>query len=73
MTTPGLDSSGGTLAGGGGGAVPIRFSRIHLPRRTGEVRSAREVDIRTPPLPSSPRRISNSGPSVTRRNRLPYT
>src|SRR5438477_275256 len=30
--------SGGTFGGGGGGGVPRMFSRIHLPRRTGEVR-----------------------------------
>ncbi len=30
----------GTLAGGGGGGVPSMFSRIHLPRTTGEVRVA---------------------------------
>ena len=33
-------SNGGTLAGGAGGGVPSRFSRIHLPRSTGEVRVA---------------------------------
>ena len=32
--------SDGTSAGGGGGGVPRKFSRIHLPRITGEVRVA---------------------------------
>ena len=51
--------SGGTLAGGDGGGVPSRFSRIHLPRRTGEVRLAFEVTVRMLPCPSSPRRASS--------------
>src|SRR4051812_43837850 len=41
---PGVFSlSGGTLGGGGGGGAPSRFSRIHLPRRTTEVRFEYEV------------------------------
>jgi hypothetical protein len=35
-----LSLSAGTLGGGGGGGVPRMFSRIHLPRSTGDVRSA---------------------------------
>ncbi len=41
---------------------------IHLPRCTGEVRSATDVCIRMLPWPSRPRRYANSGPSVTLRN-----
>ena len=37
---------------------------IHLPRVTGEVRSGFDVVVRNAPLPSSPRRMSRSGPSV---------
>ena len=44
---------------------------IHCPRVTGEVRSGFDVVVRKAPFPSSPRRISMSGPSVTRRNWLP--
>ena len=51
-------SNGGTFAGGAGGGVPSRFSRIHLPRSVGAVRSACEVASRMLPLPSSPRRAS---------------
>ena len=46
-------------AGGGGGGVPRRFSRTHLPRSTGEVRSACDVTVRMLPLPSRPRRASS--------------
>ena len=42
------------VGGGGGGGVPSRFSRIHLPRTTGEVRSACDVTIRMLPLPEQP-------------------
>jgi hypothetical protein len=35
-----LSFNDGTFAGGGGGGVPSRFSRTHLPRMTGEVRVA---------------------------------
>src|SRR5436190_838212 len=45
----------GTSGGGGGGGVPSRFSRIHLPRTTGEVRCGYEVVARIAPLPSRPR------------------
>ena len=48
--------SAGTSGGGGCGGEPSRLSRIHLPRTTGDVRSACDVTSRTPPLPSSPRR-----------------
>ena len=48
---PSLSSSGGTSAGGGGGGVPSRLSSIHLPRTTGEVRSACDVTVRMLPLP----------------------
>ena len=54
-------SSGGTFGGGGGGGVPSRFSSIHLPRTTGEVRLAYDVTVRMLPWPSSPPR----GSSVT--------
>src|SRR5260370_36727940 len=37
---PSFNLSGGTLGGGGGGGEPSRFSKIHLPRSTTEVRSA---------------------------------
>ncbi len=33
-----LSSSVGTAGGGGGGGVFMMFSRIHLPRSTGDVR-----------------------------------
>ena len=39
--------SGGTFAGGGGGGDPRMFSRIHLPRITGDVRTACDVTVRT--------------------------
>ena len=35
-----LSSSAGTFGGGGGAGVPRMFSRIQLPRMTGEVRLA---------------------------------
>src|SRR4029079_9231438 len=56
----------GTLAGGGGGGVPRRFSRIHLPRITGEVRVAYDVTVRILPWRSSPPR-SLSESRLTRR------
>ena len=37
--SPPESSRSGTSGGGGGGGTPSRFSRIHLPRTTGEVRS----------------------------------
>ena len=42
-----LSLSAGTSGNGGGGGVPLRFSRIHLPRITGEVRVAYDVTVRT--------------------------
>ena len=60
--------SGGTSGGGSGGLMPRTLVMIHLPRVTGEVRSGFDVVVRNAPLPSSPRRISRSAPSVTRRN-----
>ena len=44
---------------GGGGRRPSRFSRIHLPRCTGDVRFAAEVTIRKLPCPSKPARASS--------------
>ena len=46
----------GTSGGGGGTGVPRMFSRIHLPRTTGDVRSAYDVTASTLPWPSSPQR-----------------
>jgi hypothetical protein len=60
--------SGGTSGGGSGGLTPRTLVMIHLPRVTGDVRSGFDVVTRNAPLPSSPRRASMSGPSVTRRN-----
>ena len=51
-----VSCSGGTFAGGGGGGVPTMFSRIHLPRRTGDVRLAYDVTVRMLPWPSRPPR-----------------
>ena len=61
-------SSAGTLGGGGGGGEASSTSITHLPRCTGEVRSATEVSVRMLPWPSRPRRY---GGSVTRWNALP--
>ena len=41
------------------------------PRVTGDVLVACDVTLMKAPFPSSPRRMSRSAPSVTRRNRLP--
>ena len=41
--------SAGTFGGGDGGGVPSRFSRIHLPRTTGDVRSGYDVTVRMLP------------------------
>ena len=49
-----LSSSAGTSGGGGGGGVPSMFSRIHLPRTTGDVRSACDVSARMLPWPEQP-------------------
>ena len=51
-----FSGSGGTFSGGGGTGVPSRFSRIHLPRRTGDVRFAYDVTVMMLPWPSSPPR-----------------
>ena len=67
-----LSLSAGTFGNGGGGGVPTMFSRIHLPRITGEVRVAYEVTVRMLPWRSNPPR-SLSLSSATRRNWLPYT
>src|SRR5688572_1174679 len=64
-----VSSSSGTLGGGGGGGEPSSTSMIHLPRNTGDVRSAIEVSSRTLPWPSTPRRFESA--IVTRRNSLP--
>ena len=53
-----VSSSAGTFGGGGGGGEPIITSITHLPRMTGEVRSATDVSRSTLPLPSRPRRSS---------------
>ena len=48
------------MSGGGGGTgAPRMLSRIHLPRTTGEVRSACDVTARMLPWPSSPRRATS--------------
>ena len=52
-----------------GGGVPRMFSRIHLPRTTGEVRVACDVSARMLPWPSSPFRASSV--TGTRRKWLP--
>ena len=49
---------GGTSGGGTGGGLPSIFSRIHLPRDTGDVRVATDVTVSMLPWPSSPRRAS---------------
>ena len=41
-----------TPGGGTGAGVPSRFSRIHLPRVTGEVRVATDVTVRMLPCPA---------------------
>ena len=61
-----VSSSAGTLGGGGGGGEPSSTSITHLPRCTGEVRSATEVSIRMLPWPSRPRRFRRA--ACTRRN-----
>ena len=58
--------SAGTSGGGGGGGVPSRFSSIHLPRSTGDVRCGYDVTVRMLPCPSRPRRGAARS-SVTRR------
>ncbi len=66
-----VSSSNGTFGGGAGGGDASSTSMIHLPRSTGEVRSATDVNARMLPWPSSPRRFSSA--SVTRRNSGPLT
>ena len=56
---PGSRRGPGTSGGGGGGGVPSRFSSIHLPRSTGDVRCGYAVTVRMLPWPSSPRRLSS--------------
>ena len=65
-----VSSSAGTLGGGGGGGDPSSTSITHLPRITGEVRSATEVCTSTLPWPRMPRRVSGT---VTRWNSVPVT
>jgi len=64
-----LSESAGTLAGGAGGGVPRMFSRMYLPRSTGDVRFGYDVTVSTLPWPSSPRRASLV--TGTRRKLLP--
>ena len=47
----GFSSSGGTSGGGVGAGLPSRFSRIHLPRMTGDVRLAFDVTSSRLPWP----------------------
>src|SRR5207244_117439 len=42
-----FSSRSGTSGGGGGGGAFRRFSRTHLPRKTGEVRLAYDETVRT--------------------------
>ena len=58
--------------GGGGGGVPRICSRIHLPRRTGEVRVGLEVMVRMLACVRMPPRWL-SGSSLTRWNASPFT
>ena len=60
LPTTVLSFSAGTSGGGGGGGVPSRFSRIHLPRITGDVRVAYDVTVRMLPCRSSPPRALSS-------------
>ena len=72
---PDLPSTLSTPVGGGGGGAPRRFSRIHLPRLTGEVRVGFEVTaktlacVRTPPrgVPTSETRRNDSPSTPVRR------
>ena len=47
-------SRSGTLGGGGGGGDPSKTSITHLPRNTGDVRLACDVNVRTLRLPEQP-------------------
>src|SRR5689334_14533442 len=66
LPASGLASKGGTFGGGGGGGDPISTDITHLPRSTGEVRSAIEVSFRKLPWLRIPRRRGSG--YVTRRN-----
>ncbi len=61
----------GTFGGGAGGGEPSSTSMIHLPRSTGDVRSAIEVSASTLPWPRMPRRFGSV--SATLRKLLPVT
>src|SRR5262252_4637576 len=67
----GFSSRFGTFGGGVGGGVPNRFSRIHFPLITGDVRFALDVTSRRLPCPNNPRRASLG--TITRRKSGPYT
>ncbi len=58
------------LGGGAGGGEPSSTSITHLPRITGEVRSATEVCTSMLPWPRMPRRYSGT---LTRTNPVPVT
>src|SRR5690348_1249134 len=59
----------GTPGGGGGGGSLRKFSRIHLPRMTGDVRVGYEETVRTLACVSTPDR--SSPVKLTRRNSGP--
>ena len=68
-----LSSSAGTFGGGGGGGAPSMFSRIHLPRMTGDVRLAIRRHRQDAALPSRPPRglsgrASRAGSGCRRRS-----
>ena len=63
--------SGGTSFGAGGGGVPRIFSRMNLPRLTGDVRFGWEVKVRMLPWVRIPRRGVPA--RETRRNSSPST
>ena len=65
-----VSSNAGTSGGGGGGGDPSSTCSTHLPRCTGDVRSATDVSSSMLPCVSRPRRGSGS---VTRRNSGPVT
>ena len=64
--------SAGTFGGGGGGGAPRMFSRIHLPRTTGEVRVGIRRQGQNAALARAARRARIVA-DVTRRKWLPYT
>src|SRR3984957_20874562 len=47
LTPRAVSSSVGTFGGGGGGAELSRFSKIHFPRITGEVRAGYDDTVST--------------------------